>query len=245
MDEYDPSQFYFNNGLIDENGDNIMWDFDPFVQYGEAMVPTEPYDQFGNIRVVRMFWKSRRKIKIVTKFDGETNKTITDIYTDDYITNYDAGETEDVVWINEAWEGTKIGKDIYVQMGPRPNQYRRMSNPSQCSFGIIGQIYSFDGMKPYSLVDMMKPYNYFYDVLKDRLNKAIAKDWGTLAVLDLSLKPKSWKMEQWMYYVKVNGLAVIDSMNEGTKGAAIGKLAGALNSNRQMLQAVNAGNNIQ
>lgn len=78
------------------------------------MIPTEPYDQFGNIRVVRMFWKSRKKYKLVTKFDGQTNETITNLYTDDYITNYDAGETEDVVWINEAWEGTKIGKDIYV-----------------------------------------------------------------------------------------------------------------------------------
>ena len=245
MDEYDPSQFYFNAGIIDADGNDVDMEFDPFAQYGMNMVPTEPYDQFGNIRVVRMFWKSRKKIKIVTKFDGQTNQTVTELYTEDYITNHTAGDTEDIVWINEAWEGTKIGKDIYVQMGPRPNQYRRMSNPSQCSFGIIGQLYSFDGMKPYSLVDIMKPYNYFYDVLKDRLNKAIARDWGTIMQVDLSLKPKSWDMEQWMYYAKVNGIAVIDSMNEGTKGAATGKLAGALNTNRQLLVSSNTGNYIQ
>ena len=115
MDENDPGQFYMYTDP--ESGEGYFIDgfeFDPFAQYGESMVPTEPYDQFGNIRVVRMFWKSRKKIKIVTRFDGETNQTTSELYTDDYITNYDAGETEDVVWINEAWEGTKIGKDIYV-----------------------------------------------------------------------------------------------------------------------------------
>lgn len=246
MDEHDPAQFYLNMDFI--TGDGMFtngFEFDPFAQYGESMVPTEPYDQFGNIRVVRMFWKSRKKIKIVTKFDGQTNQVVKELYTDDYITNYDAGETEDVVWINEAWEGTKIGRDIYVQMGPRPNQYRRMSNPSQCNFGIIGQLYSFDGMKPYSLVDMMKPYNYLYDVLKDRLNKAIANDWGTMLKLDLSLKPKSWDIEQWMYYAKVNHLMVVDSFNEGNKGAATGKLAGGLNNNTQALVSANTGNYIQ
>ena len=242
MDELDPTQFYFNGEWLEIDNDV---EFDPFAQYGENMIPTEPYDQFGNIRVVRMFWKSRKKYKLVTKFDGQTNETVTDLYTDDYITNYDAGETEDPVWINEAWEGTKIGKDIYVQMGPRPNQYRRMNNPSQCSFGIVGQIYSFDGMKPYSLVDMMKPYNYFYDVLKDRLNKAIANDWGPMLQFDFALKPKDWSVEEWMYYAKVNHLMVIDSFNESTKGQHIGVMAASANTNRQALIAANTGNYIQ
>jgi hypothetical protein len=51
-----------------------------------------------------------------------------------------------------------------------------MSNPSRCHFGIIGRIYNLNEQKPYSLVDMMKPYNYLYDVLHDRLNKEIANN---------------------------------------------------------------------
>ena len=245
MDELDPSQFYFTNGLIDNDGNDISFDFDPFAQYGGNMVPTEPYDQFGNIRVVRMFWKSRKKMKIITRFDGQTNQVVKELYTEDYITDYDAGESEDIVWINEAWEGTKIGKDIYVQMGPRPNQYRRMNNPSQCHFGIVGQIYSFDGQKPFSLIDMMKPYNYMYDVVKDRLNKAIASDWGSMLQLDFALKPTQWSVEQWLYYAKVNHLMVINSFNEGQNGAAIGKLAAGMNTNRQALISSNTGNYIQ
>ena len=120
-----------------------------------------------------------------------------------------------------------------------------MGNPSVCHFGIIGQIYSFDGMKPYSLVDMMKPYNYFYDVIKDRLDKAIASDWGSMLVLDFAFKPKSWKVDEWLYYAKVNHLIVRDSYNEGQKGAATGKIAGALNANTQQLISSNTGNYIQ
>jgi len=32
----------------------------------------------------------------------------------------DKGEEEKILWINEAWEGVKIGSDIYVNMRPRP-----------------------------------------------------------------------------------------------------------------------------
>lgn len=120
-----------------------------------------------------------------------------------------------------------------------------MGNPSQCSFGIVGQIYSFDGMKPYSLVDMMKPYNYFYDVIKDRLNKAIASDWGSMLVLDFANKPKSWDVEQWMYYAKVNHIMVKDSFNEASKGQHIGVMAGSMNNNTQQLISSNTGNYIQ
>ena len=88
-------------------------------------------------------------------------------------------------------------------------------NPSKCHFGIIGSLYNLNDNKPFSLVDMMKPYNYLYDVIHDTLNKLIARNWGTLVNLDLSKKPKSWEMDKWMYFAKTLGLYVQDSFNEG------------------------------
>jgi hypothetical protein len=113
----------------------------------------------GNIRVMRVFWKSRRKIKKITSFDPETAEEIIDFYPETYIPDTDKGEKEEVFWINEAWEGTKIGEEVYVNIRPRPIQYNRISNPSRCHFGIIGSIYSIDDSQPYSIVDMLKPYN--------------------------------------------------------------------------------------
>ena len=81
------------------------------------------------------------------------------------------------------------------------------------------------------MVDMMKPYNYLYDAVHDRLNKLMAKNWGKIIQLDLAKVPKDWTIDKWMYYAKHNNLAVVDSFKEGNYGAATGKLAGALNNN--------------
>lgn len=192
-----------------------------------------------------MFWKSRRRIKQVKKYDPMTGQETYAFYSDQYEIDEDNGEEEEIFWINEAWEGTKIGRDIYVQMGPRPIQYNSMTNPSKCHFGIIGQIYAFNGYKPFSLVDMMKPYNYLYDVVADRLNKAIQSDWGGMLTLDLAKKPKSWSVDQWLYFAKINHLNVVDSFNEGEYGRSTGVLAGGLNNNSQALVTSNSGAYIQ
>lgn len=199
----------------------------------------------GNIRVMRVFWKSRRKIKKITSFDPETAEEIVDFYPETYIPDTDRGEKEEVFWINEAWEGTKIGEEVYVNIRPRPIQYNRISNPSRCHFGIIGSIYSINDSQPYSMVDMMKPYNYLYDAVHDRLNKLIAKNYGKLVKLDLSLVPNSWEVDKWLYFARKDKIAVIDSFNEGKIGAATGKLAGGLNNASNGVIDLDEGNTIQ
>jgi hypothetical protein len=77
-------------------------------------------------------------------------------------------------------------------MRPRLCQYNRLSSPSNCHFGIIGSIYSNNEGRPYSLLDMAKPYNYLYNVIHDRLNKNIAANWGKIIKLDLSQVPDKW-----------------------------------------------------
>jgi hypothetical protein len=147
--------------------------------------------------------------------------------------------------VNEAWEGTKIGEEVYVNIRPRIIQYNRLDNPSMCHFGIIGSIYNMNDDRPFSMVDMMKPLNYLYDVIHDRLNKLMARNWGKMTRLDLAKKPNGWKMEKWLYYAKTMGLFVEDSFNEGLNGSALGKLAGGLNSNTQGVIDADFGNNIQ
>lgn len=204
-----------------------------------------PYDLAGNIRVIRVFWKSLRRIKKVKSYDPMTGEEIYNFHTETYQINPDLGEEEQIFYINEAWEGTKIGKDIYVNMRPRPIQYNRMSNPSRCHFGIIGSIYNINDAAPLSFVDMMKHYNYLYDVIHDRLNKLIARNWGMIIQLDLAKVPKDWTIDKWMYYAKTNGIAVVDSFKEGNVGAATGMLAGGLNNASSGVINAELGNSIQ
>lgn len=190
-----------------------------------------PYDAAGNIKVLRVFWKSRRKIKKVKSYNQETGEEEFNFYPENYVINEALGEEEQTLWINEAWEGTKIGNEIYVNMRPRPIQYNRLSNPSRCHFGIIGTVYNLNESKPFSLVDRMKPYNYLYDAVHDRLNKLMSRNWGKIIQIDLAKVPKGWDMDKWLYFAKTNNIAVVDSFKEGNIGASTGKLAGALNNN--------------
>lgn len=245
VDEFDTIDERYGLYRADEIYDGFY--ATPESLFGPPMGVTDitPYDDEGNIRVIRMYWKSRRKIKKVKQYDPETGELDYHFYTEEYIIDKYKGEEEEIFWINEAWEGTKIGKDIYVNIRPRLVQYNTMSNPSKCHFGIIGSIYNLNDDRPFSLVDIMKPYNYLYDVIHDRLNKLMARNMGKLVVMDLSKVPKGWDVEKWIYYARVNGLLVVDSFKEGNVGAATGKLAGALNNASSGVVDAEWGNNIQ
>ena len=246
MDNIDERYGFVNAHMIsDVIADSTMF-FDPFGQYSDT-ISNEllPFDMNGNVRVIRVYWKSRRKIKKIKFYDPQTGEEDFTFMPETYTPNEAKGEEEQSFWVNEAWEGTKIGQDIYVNIRPRVIQYNRLDNPSRCHFGIIGSIYNMNDDKPFSMVDMMKPFSYLYDIIHDRLNKMMARNWGKLARLDLARKPKSWKMEKWLYYAKSMGLFVEDSFNEGTIGSATGKLAGAMNNNTQGVIDADFGNNIQ
>ena len=246
MDNIDERFGFVNNHMVGEEISTDGFYFDPFNLFSDSMTNTLlPYDLAGNLRVLRVYWKSRRRIKKVKSYDLETGEEVYNFYPETYIIDKDAGEEEQIFYINEAWEGTKIGTDIYVNMRPRVVQYNRLSNPSRCHFGIIGSIYNLNDSRPFSLVDMMKQYNYLYDAIHDRLNKMMAKNWGKILKLDLAKIPKGWDVEKWMYYAKANGLAVGDSFKEGNIGASTGKLAGALNNASSGVIDAEFGNSIQ
>ena len=245
MDNIDERYGFVNNHMIGDEISTEGFFWDPLGGYDGVNNSLLPYDVAGNLRVLRVYWKSRRRIKKVKSYDPETGEEVYNFYPENYILNKDAGEEEQIFYINEAWEGTKIGTDIYVNMKPRVVQYNRLSNPSRCHFGIVGSIYNLNDNRPFSLVDMMKPYNYLYDVIHDRLNKLIARNWGSLVRLDFAKKPRDWDVEKWLYYAKTMGLAVEDSFNEGSIGAATGKLAGALNNASTGVITTSDGNQIQ
>ena len=246
MDNIDERYGFVNNSMIGDeitSQDGFFWD--PFGASDGISNSLLPYDMVGNIRVLRVYWKSRRKIKRVKSYDPETGEEIFSFRDETYIIDKDRGEEEHTFWINEAWEGTKIGTDIYVNMRPKVVQYNRLSNPSRCHFGIVGTIYNLNETRPFSMVDMMKPYNYLYDVMHDRLNKLLAKNWGKVAQIDLAKVPKGWDMEKWIYFAKTQGVAIIDSFKEGNIGAATGKLAGALNNASNGVIDLELSNSIQ
>lgn len=188
---------------------------------------TDAYvDVSGNLRVLRVYWRSKRKVKKVKYYD-KTGAEQVDIFPENYIVKEDEGEELlKNLWINEWWEGTKIANDIYVNMQPRKVQYNRMENPSYCHPGIVGRVYNTNQYEAVSLVDRMKQYQYMYDVIYDRLNRAIAKNYGKALIIDQSLIPEGWDVDKVMYFLVNAGIIVQNPFNEVNQGPATGTLAG-------------------
>jgi hypothetical protein len=247
--------------LSDEDSD---WDerqrYIDDIEYGDALVSNPhffsallgdtwhstslPLDAEGNVRVLRVFWKSNRKIRKIKGYDPVTGEETFRLMPETYVLDRARGEEEEIFWVNEAWEGTKIGTKIYVNIRPRPVQYNSMSNPSRCHFGIIGQLYNIGYSNSPSLVDIMKPYAYLYDAVFDKTYKLIESNLGKLAIMDTAGIPNTWNVEKWLYFAKVNHIAVKDSFNEGRKGATLGKVYGAMNTNSSGVIDASVGNEI-
>ena len=203
----------------------------------------EYWDYEGNIRVVRVVWRSFKKVGKLSYYDEEGMPQET-LVSEDYKIDKEAGEEIKWMWINEWWEGTRIGEGIFVKCQARPIQFRTMANPSRCEPGYVGIAYNINSSKSKSLMDRMKPYQYLYNVFMYRTELAFAKSKGRIASLDLAQVPDNWDIDKWMYYAEVMGWAVKDSFKEAKKGAAQGKLAGQMQVQTPVLD-LEMGNYIQ
>ena len=201
------------------------------------------YDQDGNIRVTKVTWKSMRKIGRLSYFDEQGMPQET-IVTEKYKIDEAKGESIEWMWISEYWEGTKLGENIYLNIRPKKQQFRRMDNLSVCKSGYVGTIYNANNSQSVSLMDRLVPWIYLYITLWYRLELAISANQGKIALIDLSLIPDGWEVEKWMYYAQSMKFGFVDSFNEGKKGQSTGKLAGNISTQNKVLD-METGNFIQ
>jgi hypothetical protein len=202
-----------------------------------------PFDVQNNIRVVKVVWRSLRRVGILSFLDNKGDyqkKLVHELYEIDK----SKGETIEYKWIGEWWEGTKIANEIYVKIQPRPVQFRQLNNLSKCASGYVGTVYKTNSSFPQSLFDMMKPYQYFYNAVYHRLKMMLANNIGKVLKLDLARVPDNWDPDKWLYYAKTMNIAVVDSFKEAKKGAATGKLAAQFSDTQEVLD-LELGNSMQ
>ena len=183
------------------------------------------------IRVVRIEWKSLKKMYNLSYTDVETGELVQTLVDETFKLSvfkmqYPDAKTEEL-WISEAWEGIKIAKDMYIDVKPKANQRRRMDNPYPCKLGYTGLIYNATNSISVSLIDRLKPYQYLYNIISYRLELAFASDMGKVMLMDLAQVPRSEGMdlERWMYYMRAMKIAFINSHEEATKGTQTGKIS--------------------
>lgn len=180
-------------------------------------------NQIENIRVVTVCWKSMREIGKLTYVD-EFGDTQVEIITDTSFKltpeQKESGYKIDWQWINEVWQGTKIGPNIYINIEPLPNQIKSLNNPSVCKLPYVGKIYNNLNSKATSIVDLLKPHQYTYTIVWFRLLMEMAKSKGKATIVDLAQMPKTegFDTEKLMYYLDNMGIMFINSKQEGSGG---------------------------
>ena len=186
------------------------------------------FDSTGNVRVVRVCWRSRRKL-YKRKYYDQDGEVQYDYVDEFYQAKKDLGEELEEIWVNEWLEATKIADDIYVGMKPVAYSGKSLVNKSKGTPPFIGSVYSTNDTRVQSLSDVMKPLAYSYDIAYYKRELEIATYKGNFAAINASMIPAGWKPAEWIRYITVNKFGFLDPTNEILKGPSQGKSAGAFN----------------
>lgn len=163
--------------------------------------------------VIRAYWISKRKIGKVIYLDELGNEQ--SMLVDE---NYKKGTipTEQSLewgWINQWYQGTKIGPDIY--------HIKPFNLLNYCP--IIGVTYEIKNTEAKSIVDMMKPFQVIYNVCMNQLFDLLKKEIGNVGVVNIRRVPRAKDgdaqddIDLWELEAREKGIMFDDDSPENTK----------------------------
>lgn len=201
-----PDGGMYNSGVMDDG-----FDFNPL------------HSSDGNtFRVIHSEWKSLRKVGFLTYIDPNTGEPELKIVSEEYRKNKTAGDVDlKWEWIPEKHEGWKIADNIYVGMGPVPGQHIDLDNLYECKLSYIGAAYDNLNSQVTSIMDRMKPYQYYYNIIMYRLEMLIASDRGKKVFANINMVPTSAgiDLKKWSYYLDSTSMGWFNPGEEGHKKA--------------------------
>jgi hypothetical protein len=211
--------------------DSVMYDtFDPLVLQTRMIIESEMKENNDGLKdflgltnnvssfgykyvVVRSYWISKRKIGKLIYIDemGNEQSTLVD-------ENYKSGtiptqQSLEWGWINEWYQGTKIGPDIY--------HIKPFKLLNYCP--IIGTTYEVKNTEARSLVDLMKPFQVIYNVCMNQLYKLLEKEVGKVQLMSLRHIPipkdgdAQDALDIWEMEARNRGVVFIDDSPENLK----------------------------
>lgn len=176
------------------------------------------YDNAGMIKVIQAYWRSKKEVAELTFVDeeGEMKK----MYVDrNYKIDYNA--MIDVKWeyLDQIYQGTKIGSDIYLDVMPYEHQYYDPEYPNYSPLPIEGCLYNAVHTDPISIVDLMTPWIELYDIVAHELKKDMRKSIGKVMFMSYDNMPKikGFSKEKWLYWLREFGIAWV-SNNQKNQG---------------------------
>lgn len=109
-------------------------------------------------------------------------------------------------WIPEVWEGTKINMNIFINIGPKEEQYRSYSNPFKVELGYKGLVYNNMNAMSVSTMDRMKPFQYLYLIVAHKMKQMIALDKPPVLNVDVDELPDNIDKKEFLHFMDTAGI---------------------------------------
>jgi len=227
-----PSQFVtmFGDELTDEQIDQA---------YTEAKGggPTNAGDwafnetesQTGNtLSVFHYTWKGLRRIGFLEYADLATGETQMTVVGENYKMDKDLGDIKmSWEWIPEVYETYVARGDMYLRMQPVEGQHKDLNNLFESKLPYYGAAYDNLNSETTSLMDRMKVWQYYYNIIMYRVELLMASDKGKLLLMNINAIPKSSgiDIEKWLYYAEALKIGWVNPNEEGNKGLDVTNMA--------------------
>lgn len=197
--------------------ENEYWYNSPMGYYENLKgVFTDPKER-NKIPVYHCQWKGRKKMGFLSYLDMETFQYVEETVDEDYVIDRAKGEQVEWRYVNELYEGWRIGKDLFKQMRAAQVPRTEMNNHSHCKLNYNGRKYSDTHSENISVLEIGLPFQILYIITTYILEKTIAKSKGKIALIDHNSIPKDngWDDEKFFYYADAMGYALIDRNQVG------------------------------
>lgn len=221
---------YFGSELSDVEIDEIYESYHTMTAFPDTSFTfrNDGSSAMVGVRVLHGEWKGLKPVKFVTSIDPETGEEYVDMKDESYKLNPEAGDiSEEIEWIVTKYEGYKIDKDKYAYLREVPGQFRDLDNLYNCKLSFIGATYDNLNSSVTSMVDRMKYWQYFYNIITYRIELLTASDEGKKMLMNLNLIPRGSgiSLEKWMHYFTANNIGFMDPNEEGNRNADITQAA--------------------
>ena len=186
----------------------------------------------NTLSVFHTVFKDLRRIGFLTYVDLKTGQEGLTQVSEDYKIRKDLGDVKiKWEWIPEVYETYTLMNDVYVYMRPVEGQYKDLNDMFQCKLPYYGA--SFDNLNSEvtSLMDRMKVWQYYYNIIMYRLELLLASDKGKLMLMNINAIPRSAgiDVEKWLYYAEALKIGWVNPNEEGNKGLDVTNMAKEIN----------------
>jgi len=126
----------------------------------------------------------------------------------------DSGETSVLRYVNEWYEATEIGNNVWVDIRPCPVQVTDMNNLSLNKPPIVGFVHKYSSVRGQSIVDVLKPIQYEWAIFSKKMSHLWARNLGKLVRIDVSKIPTDMSRDAFFNWIKSFGVILENPFEE-------------------------------